>query len=194
MNARYDHFIVDNFVCLIDRDEPGCRSVTNDIERIIEQDLADLLLPHRRLVYRDSEKRWDEVVIEHRGGRACFLEFRPLGHDDSRLADLFDLLTPAYFGEPSDDDLLKMGYERPFKVLDDGRIAGLMPINLNVCALVVGIHSMGHHDAFYYRTREQAKRALNEWRGDGEPRGWVRHPQSGRRREDGDPAKEYMQP
>jgi hypothetical protein len=35
--------------------------------------------------------------------------------------------------------------------------------------------------------------AAHEWDGTGEPVGWMRHPQTGRRRPDGDPAREYIQ-
>jgi hypothetical protein len=35
-------------------------------------------------------------------------------------------------------------------------------------------------------------RAALGWDGKGEPEGWYRHPQSGRRRPDGDPAKEFV--
>jgi hypothetical protein len=31
------------------------------------------------------------------------------------------------------------------------------------------------------------------WGGDGEPEGWMRHPQSGRRRPGGDASQEYLQ-
>jgi hypothetical protein len=34
--------------------------------------------------------------------------------------------------------------------------------------------------------------ALIEWDGEGEPSGWFRNPQTGRRRPDGDPEKEYI--
>ena len=37
-------------------------------------------------------------------------------------------------------------------------------------------------------------RAALGWDGDGEPEGWYRHPQSGRRRPGGDPAKEHVRP
>jgi hypothetical protein len=37
-------------------------------------------------------------------------------------------------------------------------------------------------------------RALREWDGNGEPDGWMRHPDSGRRRPDGDAAREYVEP
>lgn len=44
---------------------------------------------------------------------------------------------------------------------------------------------------------DSVARALEEqasWDGVGEPTGWKREPSSGRRRPDGDPAQEYMQP
>ncbi|MGF6877344.1 hypothetical protein [Paraburkholderia sp. MM5477-R1] len=193
MNARYEFFIADRFVCLIDRDETGCRSVTNDIERVVAHDLGYLLTPGRRLVYRDSMGVWDEVLLSFSEGIARFEVFRTL-KDDQHLKDMLDLLTPAFFGEPSDADLLRAGYKRPFRVLADGRVAAIMIINSSIVAVAVGIHAFGQQDAFYYRSHEQAEQALEQWRKGPEPAGWFRHPQSGRRRENGDPAREYYQP
>lgn len=34
--------------------------------------------------------------------------------------------------------------------------------------------------------------ALIAWNGEGEPSGWMRHPETGRRRPGGDPAGEYV--
>lgn len=122
--------------------------------------------------------------------QAFWLErFLLLLDDDARAA----LLKPAYTGEPSDAQLIELGYMRPIKRLADGRICALMPINSGLIALCVGITPWGHPDSYYYRYGE-AGRALDAWNGEGEPSGWFRHPQSGRRRADGDPAKEYFQP
>lgn len=191
MNARYYIFTVPGFVCLIDRDLDGCRSITNDIDRIIDEDLPAILTSAHRLVYRDTMGRWDEVLLTQRDGVTRFADFAPL---DQQLAASFALMTPAFFGDPTDDDLLAMGYERPFKFLNDGRIAAIQTINTWLVAIVVDVHAYGHNDAFYYRSRERATDALEQWNGTGEPQGWVRHPQSGRRRDDGDPSKEYLQP
>jgi len=191
MNARYYIFTPAGFVCLIDRDLDGSRSVTNDIERIIDEDLPSVLTPARRLVYRDTMGRRDEALLTYRDGVARFIGFAPL---EDQFAATFGLFTPAFYGDPSDGDLLAMGYERPFRVLNDGRVATIQVMHLCLVAIVVDIHGYGHSDAFYYTSREQATRALEQWDGTGEPQGWVRHPQSGRRRDDGDPSKEYLRP
>jgi hypothetical protein len=36
--------------------------------------------------------------------------------------------------------------------------------------------------------------AMYMWDGEDEPKEWMRHPSSGRRRPDGDPSKEYVNP
>ena len=43
-----------------------------------------------------------------------------------------------------------------------------------------------------YETPGQAVAAAEEWDGTGEPEGWFRHADTGRRRPEGDPAKEYV--
>lgn len=39
---------------------------------------------------------------------------------------------------------------------------------------------------------EDAVRVLEEWDGTGEPQGWYRNVETGRRRPGGDPAQEYI--
>ncbi|MFP4895671.1 hypothetical protein [Paraburkholderia sp. EG304] len=107
---------------------------------------------------------------------------------------LRQFLTPAFEGEPDDAALARMGYSRPFRYLPDGRVAALMEINTWQWALVMGIHPYGHMDAFYFHSLEAARTAIDAWDGTGEPQGWFRHPQSGRRRPDGDASREYVQP
>jgi hypothetical protein len=95
---------------------------------------------------------------------------------------------------PSDKELFARGYLAPVKRFASGRIACLMEINSMLYAIVTDLVRGGHDNAFYYRTRDTATAALDAWDGNGEPAGWWRHPQSGRRRTDGDPAREYFQP
>jgi hypothetical protein len=111
---------------------------------------------------------------------------------DDRLFRL--LLEPAFEGEPDDAALVRMGYTRPFRVLPDGRVAALMEINTWTWAIVTGIHPYGHMDAFYFHSLEAARCGMDLWDGTGEPQGWFRHPQSGRRRPDGDASREHVQP
>ncbi|MEW6306768.1 MAG: hypothetical protein AB1705_25150 [Verrucomicrobiota bacterium] len=56
------------------------------------------------------------------------------------------------------------------------------------------IDEMCFLDCWCYETLQDAVIALNRWDLRGEPAGWIRHPASGRRRPDGDPAKEYVRP
>jgi hypothetical protein len=51
-----------------------------------------------------------------------------------------------------------------------------------------------YDDTWYYENIPLALEYGIRWDGTGEPTGWFRHPRSGRRRTDGDPAKEYFQP
>ncbi|AUT62860.1 hypothetical protein [Paraburkholderia terrae] len=98
------------------------------------------------------------------------------------------------YHDPTDKDLLAMGHQRPLRALNDGRVTAIQVINTWLVAIVVDVHACGHSDAFYYKLRERAASSLVQWDRTGEPRGCVRHPQSGRRRDDGAPSKEYLQP
>ena len=58
-------------VWLVDLDESGRRSVTNDAERVVDQ--LYKLYGDRRIIYRDSMGNWDELIHDH--GR--FVRFAP---------------------------------------------------------------------------------------------------------------------
>jgi|GEM_PF-1642782 len=80
MNFRADYFVIGlnhDFVGIADANRGG-RSITNDAERVVTELLATRqLLPHQRLLYRDTLGRWDELV--HDGHR--FTAFRHIGGD-----------------------------------------------------------------------------------------------------------------
>jgi hypothetical protein len=52
----------------------------------------------------------------------------------------------------------------------------------------------GYDDCWDYPDAVAALAAMHAWDGQGEPEGWHRHPTSGRRRPEGDPAREYVLP
>jgi hypothetical protein len=65
------------------------------------------------------------------------------------------------------------------------------------CAILKGdmFDDYGYEDRWCFCNFYVAGAALVEWRNrgfEGEPIGWHRHPDSGRRRPDGDPSKEYI--
>lgn len=79
--------------------------------------------------------------------------------------------------------------------LGDGRGVWVMPMIGPNARLVVGDVDGGLLDAAYcYDSGVLAVTAAMVWDGSGEPEGWKRHVNSGRRRPGGDPALEYVQP
>ncbi|MEX3859678.1 hypothetical protein AB3X94_37445 [Paraburkholderia sp. BR10923] len=116
-----------------------------------------------------------------------------LGMSDAEVKDLLAILEPTFEGSPTDADLERIGYVRPFKTLADGRICAIMPMAA-IDVLCVDINAWGHNDCYYYNANAGAASALEKWDGKGEPEGWFRHPPSGRRRTNGDPTREYFQP
>lgn len=84
------------------------------------------------------------------------------------------------------------GY-RNIKLLPDGRWGATNQF-LFTCAILVGQmrDAYGYADRWCYASEAKAREALEAWDGTGEPTGWHRHPDSGRRRPDGDPAQEYV--
>jgi hypothetical protein len=71
----------DDVIVIIDHDD-GSRSVTNDAENVVADIAARFDLRARRIVYRDSEGRWDGLVVEC--GR--FAGFIMLGTDNREKA------------------------------------------------------------------------------------------------------------
>lgn len=78
-----------------------------------------------------------------------------------------------------------------YKVFPNGRdamIGRLMFTHM----IIADINGLYHGERWCYTTYAKAKAALAAWDGEGEPQGWHRHPDTGRRRENGDPAKETI--
>lgn len=74
--SKYDYKVIGGVLCVVDADEPGTRSVTNDAEHVCsELHGLGLLPPGRRLIYRDSTGAWDEMVVRDGG---LFVGFAPL--------------------------------------------------------------------------------------------------------------------
>lgn len=61
-------------------------------------------------------------------------------------------------------------------------------------AILADITQDGYGDRWCYANIEQARAALEAWDGanDTEPQGWHRHPDTGRRRPNGDASREYI--
>jgi hypothetical protein len=78
------------------------------------------------------------------------------------------------------------------KTLPDGRICGVLRL-LYHWTLHVDIDPICYRERYCYETFEGAAKALEEWDGTGDPEGWHRHPESGRRR-DPKTGKEWFAP
>lgn len=81
------------------------------------------------------------------------------------------------------------------KPLPDGRLAFLiqMAFTWRLCVSAFD-DELGYDDGWCYHDLQAALAALANWDGTGEPAGWHRHPSSGRRRPEGDPAREHVNP
>lgn len=84
------------------------------------------------------------------------------------------------------------------RVLPDGRWVTLDPMTFGKVRINVAPYpgAMVIDDSYCYDDAALGLQAFWAWdpTKDAEPSGWFRHPQSGRRRPDGDPAKEYIHP
>jgi len=80
------------------------------------------------------------------------------------------------------------------KLLEDGRELHVEPTTYGRARLcLTNEHCrLSYTDVYCYLTPARALEAMRAWNGEGEPDGWHRHPQTGRRREDGDPSRERV--
>lgn len=79
------------------------------------------------------------------------------------------------------------------KALPDGRVLVVEPTLFGARLCVAqAADPMYYEDVWCYPSAEAAAAAMAAWDGAGEPAGWHRHPTTGRRRPDGDPAREVV--
>lgn len=79
--------------------------------------------------------------------------------------------------------------------LGDGRGVYLLPMAFGNLRLAIGeIGSLSFDDVWCYQAEQSdaAWRAALGWDGEGEPEGWYRHPETGRRRPEGDATRELV--
>jgi len=86
----------------------------------------------------------------------------------------------------------KNGYT-DYCMFADGRDAAIVRFAFTH-AIIADLTEWGHGERWCYTSYCDAKRALDAWDGAGEPNGWFRHPDTARRRPDGDPSREYFDP
>lgn len=77
--------------------------------------------------------------------------------------------------------------------LADGRYVAVIPF-IFTWGVVVGTTWLSYDDRWCYHHLGTAVAAAHVWDGTGDPDGWHRHPMTGRRRPDGNPDEEYINP
>ena len=79
------------------------------------------------------------------------------------------------------------------KEISEGIYCAIKPLMFHWTMIIGEIGDQcSYADRFCYADRNAAIRAIFTWNGEGQPTGWHRHPLTGRRRPDGDPAREYI--
>lgn len=66
--------------------------------------------------------------------------------------------------------------------LPDGRYIGTLRLLFH-WTMHIDIDYVGYADRYCFSTYELAKKAFDEWSGEGDPEGWHRHPTTGRRKD-----------
>jgi hypothetical protein len=68
------------------RDLGGMKSVTNDIEAVIDDILKGIAIEGKKIMYRDSMGVWDEIRADVSTGRARNVSFHSIGERDMNKA------------------------------------------------------------------------------------------------------------
>ena len=90
--------------------------------------------------------------------------------------------------------LKEQGYLLP-EVIPGGRYKAIFPF-LFTHAIILGRlgDREGYEDRWCYKGLGEALQGFYAWDGTGEPDGWIRHPATSRRRPEGIPETEYINP
>lgn len=78
--------------------------------------------------------------------------------------------------------------------LPGGRYAAIYQFMFTEAIITGKIGDYDSYDDRWCYMKGHAAEALEAWDGTGEPKGWHRHPASGRRRPDGNDIEEYINP
>jgi hypothetical protein len=81
-----------------------------------------------------------------------------------------------------------------WRVLPDGSVMAVGPMLFGNGRLYLDVHEAGYGDAYCYDSVDRAIEGMQRFDPaiDEEPGRWKRHPYTGRRRPDGDPAQEHV--
>ena len=81
--ADFDYELINDVVVIYDLDQGNC-TVTTDIQgvlKIIKNDIPDLT--NKRLIYQDSEKIFDEIIINAQGRFVMFRSINERQRDEA---------------------------------------------------------------------------------------------------------------
>lgn len=84
----------------------------------------------------------------------------------------------------------------PVTVAVDGRRIAILPLMFTAAVIIGPEHNLlnAYDDRWCYHSVSAAWQAAIRWDGTGEPYGWHRHPDTGRRRPAGDETREFVEP
>jgi hypothetical protein len=111
-----------------------------------------------------------------------------------RMASKFAVLRNKLMNETIDDALIRLAKAEGYTDVRivDGDVRGIYRFMFTY-AIISGIDRYGYSGRWCYEDYATAIKSLNNWHADEkEPYGWHRHPDSGRRRPNGDATKQFI--
>jgi len=140
----------------------------------------------------------DDALLERVAQYACRRGLTPDEVFRKSAATLIQFIEPNASLLPVELEMCALceaeGYT-DYRVFARGRDACIAPFAFSVAKVAdMTRDGYGYGARWCYATIGAARAALAAWDGatDSEPQGWHRHPATGRRRPDGDPAREHI--
>ena len=68
IRSKYKVWIQQNVICIEDLNEPETKSVTNDIENVIndlKKQFSSYILKNYKIIYQDTNNIWDEIELKN---------------------------------------------------------------------------------------------------------------------------------
>lgn len=104
------------------------------------------------------------------------------------------MMLPERVEMPFDDAQMSAWGYLSWRCLEDGTVLAVGAMLFGNGRLYMDVHAQGYVDCYCYDSVEKANvhMLMFDPASDQEPCGWKRHPATGRRRPEGDPAREYV--
>lgn len=94
MNSKYSYSIQDDVLCIVDLYDESVpsKTVTNDVKNVLAEIKAEIKTLPRMIIYRDTDKYWDRIVINENQRFSFFAPINPGADRPTNFDQAFKLI------------------------------------------------------------------------------------------------------